>query len=209
MPRFVLSPTINHFWIIFRIVILSLATFDEKKSIRCLFKEELVVKRTDNPFRDLCFSIACNDTIFFPFIRICMCLREDRSNNLVVCCDLYSLGIWRVRNMRKLQIWNKRSREKVFYYLLQMYAWNKDLFQESWVLPTSGFFVSLLTLLIVAVSFAPSTPPILSWPFELNLWQLIHCEVLDKAACPDTVRFAHDHPHLGPTILLILVAWIF
>lgn len=79
-----------------------------------------MVKRTDNPFRDLCFSIACNETIFFPFIRICMCLREDRSNNPVVCCDLYALGIGRVRNVRKLQMWNKRSR-KVFHYMFQMY----------------------------------------------------------------------------------------
>lgn len=81
-----------------------------------------MVIRTDNPFRDLCFSIACNETIFFPFIRICMRLREGGFNNGVVCYDLYALGIWRVRNVGKWQIWNKRSREKVFDSVLQVYG---------------------------------------------------------------------------------------
>lgn len=77
-----------------------------------------MVIRTDNPFRDLCFSIACNETIFFPFIRICMCLRDDEFNSRVICCDLYALGIWRVRNARKCQIWNKRSRGEVLHSAL-------------------------------------------------------------------------------------------
>lgn len=45
---------------------------------------------------------------------MCMCFKEDSFNNGVVCNDLYALGIWRVRNIRILQMWKKRSREKVY-----------------------------------------------------------------------------------------------
>ena len=58
-----------------------------------------MVKRTDNPFRDLCISIAGNETIFFPFIRICLCYWEDSFNSRVVYYDLYALGIQKGRNV--------------------------------------------------------------------------------------------------------------
>lgn len=38
-------------------------------------------------------------------------LKGDRFNNRVVCYDLFALGIQRVRNVRKLQTWNKRSKK--------------------------------------------------------------------------------------------------
>ena len=98
-----------------------------------------MVIRTDNPFRDLCFSIACNETIFSPFIRICACLREDEFDEQVVCYDLYALGIWRVGNIRKRQILNKRSREKVFIPCVSCTVCSRDLPRGSWVLPTPVF----------------------------------------------------------------------
>ena len=164
-----------------------------------------MVKRTDNPFRDLCISIAGNETIFFPFIRICLCYWEDSFNSRVVYYDLYALGIQKGRNVWKLQIWKKRSRNKFlvffFYYLLQLYGLEPDLpespgpfrpvcvcvcvclLRACWLSWLWLFF--LLPVLIIL-------PPILDWPSELNLWKSIHCEVLGRAVCPGLVSPGRD-----------------
>ena len=87
-----------------------------------------MVKRTDNPFRDLCISIAGNETIFLPFIRICLCSWVDSFNSRVVYYDLYALGIQKGRNVRKLQIWKKRSRKKIFFFFTTCFscaAWSQ------------------------------------------------------------------------------------
>lgn len=67
------------------------------------------------------------------------------------------------------------------------------------------FFVDWLTFLVMADSAALSPynmPPILSWPFELNLWKWILCE-FGWGSEPRHCRVAHDHLRLSSTIMLI------